>query len=987
MRALSLDRVTRHEAYSASGKRLMMLMPSELTRLRMERLVTDYFAGREELFITMFDKFFQANMGELSSKNNDLVSGDVTLYPFPNNGFSSMVTTGAKGSKVNFAMICGMLSQQSLEGKRVPLMISGKTHPAFGRWDLGARAGGLITDRYLTGLRPPDYFFHCMAGREGLVDTAVKTARSGYLQRCVIKSLEGMIVSYDGSVREGDGSIVQFLYGEDGADVCRMTYLHNLKDLLANPAVVQAKFASEEKLDSDVLKQRLGALETALKSRAKAQTAHREDDYDPHFNTPLTAKFPPLLYPGSVSEWFEQAAETQVAKAVEDQRIREPLVKQGLLRSKDLKHKSYFAKPDGSMTALGRVLRLKYRQALAEPGDAVGCLAAQSMGEPATQMTLNTFHLAGHGAANVTLGIPRLREILQTAGAASTPVLYLPVRGDDQETRSANCQKLLLGFRKIMLTDVINAVGVEANVYAQPFRNGAVGGCSEFETAYARHEPRYGDGLLRKYWGYECTIQFENLEHFCKVVPKYTPQKLVNFTINRVVKELLKTVNKLMAIYSTKASEEMWDSDEDELSLAAEKFIFERNLRTIQDKKKALKETFRAAGIGFGAAAGNDRDGGESAVDLDLLAAGDTGTIYRKGARKLRGDDVEEADDEMGDAEFDTDISNDDSEDDLTDPNGSDGEILDDEEEPAPETTADAEQSAAEQSGAEQTAADEDMEDEVLTEEERKRLRREEKRRLKRMAKLDDIEPDRLEEEALWSEGEGAGFRSKHLPPEASRYLESIKVCRKTWRIVIKWGWPVERCPRRIEFMPSLTRIITKQVLQNTPGVANPHVVTKQDTHTKGVDCEVQCEGSNLEWVSQLSSQCVDHTRIGTNDIRSIFRFYGVEAGRASIIRELASVFGVYGITVDFRHLSLIADAMTHSGEFRAFSRLGMSHHPSPLLQMSFETSIKFLTEGVERGAIDNLRCPSGAIVVGRNTNVGTGLSRPLTRLPAQIRI
>lgn len=175
------------EYWVGLGSKPFHLHPNELTRLRFENLARNHFAGREDALIRMSDGFFQSGMGKLTSKNNDLVSGNVTLYKFPFNGFASMITTGAKGSKVNFAMICGMLSQQSLEGKRVPVMVSGKTLPSFARYDLGARAGGLITDRYLTGLRPQEFFFHCMAGREGLVDTAVKTARSGYLQRCVMK--------------------------------------------------------------------------------------------------------------------------------------------------------------------------------------------------------------------------------------------------------------------------------------------------------------------------------------------------------------------------------------------------------------------------------------------------------------------------------------------------------------------------------------------------------------------------------------------------------------------------------------------------------------------------------------------------------------------------------------------------------------------------------------------------------------------------------
>jgi DNA-directed RNA polymerase I subunit RPA1 len=81
-------------------------------------------------------------------------------------------------------------------------MVSGKTLPSFRPWAhaVDARAGGFVTNRFLTGLRPQEYYFHCMGGREGLVDTAVKTSRSGYLQRCLVKGLEELTVAYDHSV-------------------------------------------------------------------------------------------------------------------------------------------------------------------------------------------------------------------------------------------------------------------------------------------------------------------------------------------------------------------------------------------------------------------------------------------------------------------------------------------------------------------------------------------------------------------------------------------------------------------------------------------------------------------------------------------------------------------------------------------------------------------------------------------------------------------
>lgn len=138
--------------------------------------------------------------------------------PFLRNNFALIVSSGAKGSTVNQSQISCFLGQQALEGQRVPLMISGKSLPSFGAFDGTARSGGFISDRFLTGVKPQEYYFHCMAGREGLIDTAVKTSRSGYLQRCLVKHLEELKVNYDSTVRDSDGNVIQFIYGEDGLD-------------------------------------------------------------------------------------------------------------------------------------------------------------------------------------------------------------------------------------------------------------------------------------------------------------------------------------------------------------------------------------------------------------------------------------------------------------------------------------------------------------------------------------------------------------------------------------------------------------------------------------------------------------------------------------------------------------------------------------------------------------------------------------------------
>ena len=130
-----------------------------------------------------------------------------------------------------------LLGQIELEGQRPPLMPSGRFLPSFLPYDTSPRAGGFVDGRFLTGIRPQEYFFHCMAGREvcmlftrshiaylivyfskGLVDTAVKTSRSGYLQRCLIKHLEGICVGYDLTVSLC--THLNSLYGSNLAVVC-----------------------------------------------------------------------------------------------------------------------------------------------------------------------------------------------------------------------------------------------------------------------------------------------------------------------------------------------------------------------------------------------------------------------------------------------------------------------------------------------------------------------------------------------------------------------------------------------------------------------------------------------------------------------------------------------------------------------------------------------------------------------------------------------
>jgi len=222
---------------------------------------------------------------------------------FPQNYLSLMTISGAKGSNVNFSQISCLLGQQELEGKRVPVMASGKSLPCFDAYDPSSRAGGFVKDRFLTGLKPQEYFFHCMAGREGLIDTAVKTSRSGYLQRCLIKHLEGLRVHYDNTVRDSDGSVIQFNYGEDSVDVVKSSYLGKLTFLAQNVD----NFLHRYKHILQSHKDKEGRFDFKKAVKYLKKTIGKEED-------PVMSVYNPDEFVGSVSEKFHRQLEEYIEK-------------------------------------------------------------------------------------------------------------------------------------------------------------------------------------------------------------------------------------------------------------------------------------------------------------------------------------------------------------------------------------------------------------------------------------------------------------------------------------------------------------------------------------------------------------------------------------------------------------------------------------------------------------------------------------------------
>ena len=145
-----------------------------------------------------------------------------------------MARTGARASMLNLAQITACVGQQSVRGGRITRGYLARPLPHFRKHELGARAKGFVHSSYKEGLDPVEFFFHAMGGREGLVDTAIRTAQSGYMQRRLVNALEDLNVRSDGLVTNNKGQVIQSVFGEEGIDPAKSDFGHvaNLDKLI-----------------------------------------------------------------------------------------------------------------------------------------------------------------------------------------------------------------------------------------------------------------------------------------------------------------------------------------------------------------------------------------------------------------------------------------------------------------------------------------------------------------------------------------------------------------------------------------------------------------------------------------------------------------------------------------------------------------------------------------------------------------------------------
>jgi DNA-directed RNA polymerase III subunit RPC1 len=379
-----------------------------------------------------------------------------------------MAKSGSKGSSINVAQMVALVGQQIIGGKRVPDGFQDRSLPHFAKNDRKPASKGFVGNSFFTGLTPTEFLFHAISGREGLVDTAVKTAETGYMSRRLMKSLEDLSTQYDDTVRNSSGGIVQFQFGADKLDPLDMegsavpvhfdrTWIHaenltwNNDDRCLLPYEINAEC---EKL---LTKQKSKYARRGL-LRGEPLDYYDESDYG-------TDEFESARdFVATITQYVGGLAE-KMAKARKRAGLHDFRLDSDASHQLDNESNEERARRDQvervakvSQATLEMFVSLclnKYAKAHVEPGHAVGAVGAQSIGEPGTQMTLKTFHFAGVAGMSITQGVPRIKEIINASKVISTPVITCPL----QNNKALEAAKVVKGrIEKTYIEDVIRFI-------------------------------------------------------------------------------------------------------------------------------------------------------------------------------------------------------------------------------------------------------------------------------------------------------------------------------------------------------------------------------------------------------------------------------------------------------------------------------------------------------------------------------------------------
>ena len=471
-----------------------------MTPLETQDKINEVIKGKHDevnvlLTQTKFGNFInetgKSNMEELESKIN-IILGEANTKAgkigkdalSPTNRFALMVQAGSKGSDINISQMVSCLGQQQVEGKRIPYGFEHRTLPHFTKYDDSSPARGFVSSSFIGGLNPFELFFHAQGGRIGLIDTAVKTATTGYIQRRLIKSMEDCMSVYDGTVRNNKNKIIQFAYGEDNIDPGRVEAFHlplcemkleqiyhhyNVNDSTSYSKETAKRFKDQQSQCKERCKFWIDFM-IDVRSTLNKNVFDSKNDYKIH----VPVGIPYLI--GHFTNQFLLSSDVliditpfemfvlldQYYAKLEGLGFYKPsllfkVVYYYCLSPRELL-KKHFTK-SALLTLLEQIVQ-HYKKTIIQPGEMVGIIAAQSIGEPTTQMTLNTFHFAGVASkSNVTRGVPRIEEILSLSANPKNPSVTIYLKEVD-ETRRERAHHFMNIIEHTKLSDIIKKIEI-----------------------------------------------------------------------------------------------------------------------------------------------------------------------------------------------------------------------------------------------------------------------------------------------------------------------------------------------------------------------------------------------------------------------------------------------------------------------------------------------------------------------------------------------
>lgn len=337
------------------------------------------------------------------------------------NRLINMIKSKSKGSTINVSQMIGCLGQQNVDGRRIPYGFDYRTLPHYTKYDDGPESRGFVENSFIKGLTPQEFFFHAMGGREGLIDTAVQTSETGYIQRKLVKAMEDCKVYYDGSVRNASGTIVQFLYGDDGMDatkiesqvipyadydydefLARYTFSKKNYDTDLKHMMTEEAYKAITKKDKDRMEQHIQQVTDdrefvilkLFKGKVESSVMYPVSFFriiniakGTLMNTIGPVKSD--LTPGYILDKIDELANTLQVNVNHKGNYLFQILLRAYLSPKIVIMNYGLNK--AAFDYIVEQVRHRYMESLAHPSEMVGVISAQSIGEPATQLTLNTF--------------------------------------------------------------------------------------------------------------------------------------------------------------------------------------------------------------------------------------------------------------------------------------------------------------------------------------------------------------------------------------------------------------------------------------------------------------------------------------------------------------------------------------------------------------------------------------------------------------------